>query len=76
MTKLQQLLADARAAGYDVQPSSGGWIILKAVKVNQHKTKQVGLRIYADGTAFDVTVDLSIAAGVRSIDTMRRMLGI
>lgn len=77
MTKLQRLLEDARAAGYEVEPDGhSGWLILKTIKVSRHRTKRVGIVIMASGWAFDVSVDPSVQKCVRSTDLMRKILDI
>ncbi len=76
MTKLQRLLEDARAAGYEVTRDGDEWHVLKVVTVNQHRKERVGLVILASGWAVDVSIDSCAEKCIRSTDTMRKILGI
>jgi hypothetical protein len=67
-TNMASLIEDAKRAGYTVadKGAAGIWIT----------TRGVGLIIYPDGTAFDASVRLDVAKGIRAYKDMRRILGI
>lgn len=71
----QQIVDDAVSAGY-VREDGESWIGL--VKRSKHRKPRVpaGIRLYRDGTAFRLDVDLGVAAGIRSHAAMRAQLGI
>ena len=74
-TNMDLLFSDAVAAGYIVERYRGtDLLIIK--RVGRWK-KPVGLIVYEDGTAFDLSVDdLSVAKCLRSCTKMRFVLGI
>jgi hypothetical protein len=74
--KLRSLLSDAEKAGYTVKKNAGGWVIHRPTKVNQHASEQNGLQLFEDGTAVRLGVDLGAAAGLRSHNDMRQVLGL
>jgi hypothetical protein len=67
----QRLLDDAQKAGYSIEIQAHEIRITKQVR-----NKKKGLVIYVDGTAFDITVDIRVAKGIRSYRDMRAVLGI
>jgi hypothetical protein len=73
-----RLYFDAMAAGYTVsQEAGGGATITRRAKPTRNYPKGrvlAGIRIYEDGTAFRMDVDLTVAAGMRSYATMRKVL--
>ena len=73
----QQLIADARAAGYEVthDKADGSTCI---VARRHRRTREIlqGVIIYYDGTAIDLTVDLGVARGMKSFKTIRRHIGL
>jgi hypothetical protein len=71
----QRLIDDARDAGFAVTigDDSSPTTILRTSKRGR-TTK--GLMIYPDGTAFDATVRLDVARGLRSYADMRAVLGL
>lgn len=72
----EQLLRDAKNAGYQVTHMGTVTLVTRTVRVNHTATRTVGLEIFEDGTAYRVDVDLSVAAGIRSYKVMREVLGI
>ncbi len=65
------LLLAAPSAGYHVTLSGS------AVEITKRTPRTVtGIVLYENGTAFDVTVDLSVAKGIRSYAEMRKLLGL
>lgn len=66
---------DAIAAGY---VATYGETHLDLVRWSKHEKPRAlgGLRIWATGTAFDITLDLSVAKAMRSADDMRAVLGL
>jgi len=71
----QRLIEDARAAGFEVKQDSDGTVSI--VKIHRGTGRPIrGLVIYPNGTAFDATVDLSVARGFRSYKAMRSVLGL
>lgn len=83
-TGLATLLDDARAAGWTVAVDGrGATTVYKEVACGGRtragqppRTRRKGLFIYDDGTAFVLGIDLGIAAGIRSLAAMRRVLEI
>ena len=75
-----KLYADATAAGYTVTRESGGHVdIVRRAKPTRNYPRGMilaGIRIYEDGTAVRLDVDLSVAAGMRSYAVMRKVLGL
>jgi hypothetical protein len=71
----KQIIDDAVSAGY---AREDGEFSVDLVKLSKHKKPRVlaGLRIYQDGTAVRLDIDLSIAIGIRSHAGMRAVLGI
>jgi len=69
----RNLLKDARAAGFTVAHEGGNTTILRHSKTGRILR---GLVIYADGTAYDATVRLDVARGLRSYADMRAVLRI
>lgn len=71
----QQIVEDAVSAGY-VREDGDFWIDL--VKRSKHRKPRVlaGIRLYRDGTAIRLDVDLSVATGIRSHAAIRAQLGI
>jgi hypothetical protein len=67
------LINDAKKAGYTVTRSGDDIAIIK--RVGRWK-KPRGIYIYGDGTAFDVSVHLGVAKGIRSYRDMRAVLEI
>jgi hypothetical protein len=67
------LMDDARKAGYVVSSHSGH---VDIVKRDRRGRLISGIVVYENGTAFDATVDLSVARGIRSYAAMRKVLGI
>ena len=71
----RQLISDAKAAGFtvtlgdDVSPTT----ILRTSKSGRITR---GLVIFAEGTAYDATVRLDVARGLRSYADMRAVLGL
>lgn len=70
--KKREFLQEARDAGYRIQHEDDGTV--RITKDYGPWKKQYGIRIHPDGTAFDITVDLSVAKGLRSYRDMRRVL--
>ncbi len=65
------LLLAALAAGYHVVPSG------KSVEITKRTPRTItGIVLYENGTAFDASVDLSVARGIRSYAEMRKLLGL
>lgn len=83
-TGLDTLLDDARAAGWTVAVDGrGATTVYKEVACGGRvragrppRTRRIGLLIYDDGTAFVLGIDLGVAAGIRSLAAMRRVLEI
>jgi predicted GNAT family acetyltransferase len=71
----RDLVRDAIAAGYVAEH---GEVCLDLVRRSKHEKPRVlaGLRIWEAGSAFDVTLDLSVSKAVRSVDDMRQLLGL
>ena len=71
----QQICDDAMRAGY---VREDGEYSIDLVKYSKHKQPIVlaGLRIYQDGTAIRLDIDLRVASGIRSHAVMRAVLGI
>jgi hypothetical protein len=67
------LITDAKAAGYTVETEGTATLITK--RMGRWHTL-AGLCIHADGTAFDISVDLTVAKGIRSYKHMRQLLSI
>ncbi|WP_354335299.1 hypothetical protein [Undibacterium sp. GrIS 1.2] len=72
----QAVIADAVSAGYMVEHCGDSAINL--VRFSKHVKPRLlrGLRIFADGTAYDLMVDLSCAKTIRSAEIMRNTLGL
>lgn len=68
------LIGDAQRAGYRVSMGGSGETYLTRKVGRWQKTE--GIVIYADGTAFDVTVDCEAAKCLQSYKSMRIVLGI
>ena len=71
----QQLIADARAAGYEVRHDEAEGTT--RIVVRRHRGTGAilqGVAIYHDGTAIDLTVDLGVARGMKSYKIIRRHL--
>jgi ribosomal protein L28 len=73
---LADLCSAASAVGYTVSTSDSGILIYKTVRVNKTATKKVGLWVAPNGTALDLSVDLSVVKGIRSYKEMRKILKI
>ena len=71
---MKQLYTDAMRAGWLIETGTQATFLVKRNK----RTGKIyaGLGIYPDGTAFDVTVRLDAARGMRSYKDMRAVLGI
>ena len=69
----RNLLTDAQAAGYTVTHEGERTAILRKSKTGRILA---GLIVYADGTAYDATVRLDVAKGLRSYADMRAVLNI
>ncbi len=69
----RNLLTDAQAAGFTVTHEGERTTILRRSKTGRLLQ---GLVIYADGTAYDATVRLDVARGLRSYADMRAVLRI
>ena len=69
------LVKDAVAAGYVAEHSE---VCVDVVRRSKHEKPRVlaGLRIWETGSAFDVTLDLSVSKAIRSVDDMRQFLGL
>jgi len=73
--RLQQLVDEAKSAGFTITKDPDGTI--KIVKRHGGHGRPIrGLVIFPNGTAFDATVDLSVARGIRSYKAMRSVLGL
>lgn len=70
------LLTDAAKVGYTVFRNGSSTRITRTIKVNKTATREVGIVIHQDGTAYRIDVTSEIAAGVRSYKVMREILGI
>lgn len=68
---LTNLLNDAIAAGYTIERDGSEFLIVKRTK----RTAS-GLRLCEDGTAFDLSLRLDVAKGLRSYKSMRKVLGV
>jgi hypothetical protein len=75
MSKRAALIADAKAAGYDVIADGTTLRIVRMDRRSKGRPLR-GIVLYETGTAFDATVDLSVARGMRSYADMRKVLGI
>jgi hypothetical protein len=71
----QQLIDDAKAAGFTVVTSESGVVRIRKTHKGNGRVLR-GLDLYPDGTAIDATLDLSVAKGVRSYADMRAILGV
>jgi hypothetical protein len=73
---MQQLVLDAQVAGYTVRNEHD--MCVDIVKLTKHAKPRVikGLRIWADGNAFDATMDLAAAKSIRTQKEQRKFLGI
>jgi hypothetical protein len=69
----QAVVGDAKKAGYEVIDRTGCLTIRRMSKHKKPRTLQ-GVVIYADGIAFDLTVDLGIAKSIRSAESIRAVL--
>ncbi|CAE6795140.1 hypothetical protein R70006_05037 [Paraburkholderia domus] len=69
------VVEDAIAAGYSARYSD---TCVDLVRHSAHAKPRLlrGLRIYANGSAFDATLDLSVAVAMRSAADMRAILGL
>lgn len=69
----QQLVAEALAAGFRSEHHEAR---VDLVRWSRHSKPRLmrGLRLYENGTGFDLTVDLSLAKTIRSAKAMRRVL--
>jgi hypothetical protein len=72
-TNRAKLINDAKAAGYSVEMCRDGSTIRIVKKIGRWQ-KPVGIVLYDDGTAFDVSLDLCVARGLRSFKSMRSIL--
>jgi len=73
MTKNKKdLIESARNAGFEIRYDDEGAVYIRKRYANGKISR--GLVIYADGTAIDLTLDLSVAKGIRSYKTMRGLL--
>jgi hypothetical protein len=72
----QAVIAEAVSVGYIVEHCGDSAINL--VRLSKHAKPRLmrGLRIFADGTAYDMLVELSSAKTIRSADIMRNALGL
>jgi hypothetical protein len=72
---MQQLVLDAQSAGYTVRQGENN---LDIVKLTKHAKPRAikGLRIWADGNAIDITMDLAAAKAIRTQKEWRKFLGI
>ena len=71
---LKKLIADAEAAGFTVKEKDGTTHIFK--KHGGWGKPSVGITIYPDGAAVDMTVALDVQKVIRTFKTMRKVLGI
>jgi hypothetical protein len=71
--KLHNLLEDAKAKGFTVETEGTKIRISKRVG---RWSEIRGIELFDDGTAFDLSVDLSVTRGMRSYEDMRSVLGI
>jgi hypothetical protein len=71
-SNMQKLTTDATKAGWTVRQSGSATTITKPTLGKKLK----GIEITETGTAYDITVDLSVARGVRSYKEMRIILGL
>lgn len=71
----QQIVDDALKAGYSFED---GEYSVDLVRFSKHKQPRLlgGVRIYQDGTAVRLDIDLAVATGIRSHASMRAVLGI
>ncbi|WP_199028449.1 hypothetical protein [Ralstonia sp. ASV6] len=71
----RQVINDAIAAGYAAEFSE---TCVDLVRRSKHEKPRVlrGLRIWADGSAFDVTLDLGSAKAMRKAEDFRAILGL
>lgn len=72
-TPMDQLIADATAAGYRVRTNDAGDEMSITKRVAR---KLVGLKVAEYGSAWDVSLPLAEAREIRSIAAMRAVLGI
>lgn len=70
-----QMIEEAQKAGYTVRWHEG---CVDVIRLTNHAKPRVsrGLRIWANGSAFDFTMDLSVAKSIRNVDDQRKMLGL
>jgi hypothetical protein len=70
-----KMVADAISAGFEVRHHE---TCIDIIKMSRHAKPRVlsGLRVWADGNAFDATIDLSVAKPIRTIKAQRAYLGI
>ncbi len=71
--KQRELCHQARENGYSIVEKNEA---IEISKTHGRWRKIAGILIYPDGPAFDLTVDLSVARGMRSYDDMRRVLNL
>lgn len=78
LTKNQTaLIEDAKAAGYTVDEDETTVRIYKLDGRSKRQKKVLrGIVLYESGTAFDLTVDLAYARGMRAFKDMRSVLRI
>ena len=74
MNKTQTLIADSRSSGFEVVAADGHTDIIAKRHASTRRVL-AGIRIYETGTAVDLTVELSVAKGIRNISVMRSILG-
>jgi hypothetical protein len=69
------MIEDARTAGYDIREYG---MCVDIVKYSKHSKPRpiCGLRIWQDGAAIDVMLDLSVAKAIRTVKAQRAFLGI
>lgn len=73
---VQKIVDDARAAGLEVKESPSGSVDI--IRKRHRGTGRVldGWRLYPNGTAVDLTVDLGVSKGVRNLKAIRKHLGL
>lgn len=71
----QQIISDAILAGYILKTGESFIDLVKPDQRHPHRIAS-GLRIYQDGVAVRLDVELSLALGIQSHAQMRKILGI
>ena len=72
----QRLIDDAIDAGYTVKEKNGRWQIFRGRQYKHKLVVSTGIEMWPDGSANRIDIPLSQTVNIRTIKSMRRILGL